>query len=389
MTTPQPAASALSPAPAAAANAAGDQNQAATTLGARALQFLQDHPTSAYTVRDLNTQLSITTASGGLHAALVRLADAGYLLRDSTVNPQTFAAHPSPPADPPQFGAANRAPTSSGLPRRTAAAGSVVKRPNGRDYHTRMLAGGRDVDVLRNLRQHDIPVLLYGPPGTGKTSMLEAAFGDDLYTVNGDADTVVGDFVGDYIANGDGTYSFVDGPLVLAMETGGVLFVDDATIIPPQVMPVIYPVMDGRGVITIKSQNRQVTAKPGFYVVAAHNPFVHGAVLSPALASRFSIQVEVPTDYHLARRLGVPAPIVAVAKAMADNDACTWAPQMRELTDYARVNDALGRTVAVNNLVSVCPEDDRPELIRLLADKIPGVAADPLAVGGTRKKATP
>ncbi|MEU8075982.1 AAA family ATPase [Catellatospora citrea] len=377
------------PDPATSGGTTNDQANGPTTLGARALQLLTDNPTRAYSVRELTADLGLTTASGGLHAALVRLADTGYVLRDRNANPHTFAAHPNPPADPPQFGAANRATTASGLPRRAPSAGQVVKRPNGKDYHTRTLAGGRDVDVLRNLREHGIPVLLYGPPGTGKTSMLEAAFGDDLYTVNGDADTVAGDFVGDYIANGDGTYTFADGPLVLAMETGGVLFIDDATIIPPQVMPVVYPAMDGRGVITIKSQGRQVKAEPGFYVVAAHNPFVHGAVLSPALASRFSMQIEVPTDYQLAKRLGVPAAIVAVAKAMADNKACAWAPQMRELTDYTRIHDALGRAVAVNNLVSVCPEDDRPELIRLLADKLPGLTPEPLAVGSTRKKATP
>ncbi len=43
-----------------------------------------------------------------------------------------------------------------------------------------------------------IPALLYGPPGTGKTSLVEAAFGDEVITVAGDGDTTTGDLVGDY-----------------------------------------------------------------------------------------------------------------------------------------------------------------------------------------------
>jgi nitric oxide reductase NorQ protein len=34
---------------------------------------------------------------------------------------------------------------------------------------------------------------------------------------------------------------------------------------------------------------------PGFYVVAGHNPGVHGAVLTDALSSRFAEQIHVST----------------------------------------------------------------------------------------------
>ena len=55
-----------------------------------------------------------------------------------------------------------------------------------------------DVDALRKLRAAGIPALLYGPPGTGKTSLVEAAFGDELITVAGDGDTTAADLVGEY-----------------------------------------------------------------------------------------------------------------------------------------------------------------------------------------------
>jgi MoxR-like ATPase len=52
--------------------------------------------------------------------------------------------------------------------------------------------------------------------------------------------------------------------------------------------------MDGRGVITIPGyRNERVQATDGFYVVAGHNPGVHGAVLTEALASRFRVHIHV------------------------------------------------------------------------------------------------
>ena len=48
-----------------------------------------------------------------------------------------------------------------------------------------------------------------------------------------------------------------------------------------------------------------ITAADGFYVVAGHNPGVHGAVLTEALSSCFTFQFDVATDYELARSLGI------------------------------------------------------------------------------------
>jgi nitric oxide reductase NorQ protein len=84
-----------------------------------------------------------------------------------------------------------------------------------------------DVEALRTLRAEGVPSLLAGPPGTGKTSLVEAAF-PDLITVAGDGDTTVGDFTGEYTQRPDGTYEFIYGPLIRAMQEGRVLFIDDA-----------------------------------------------------------------------------------------------------------------------------------------------------------------
>jgi len=89
--------------------------------------------------------------------------------------------------------------------------------------------------------------------------------------VAGDGDTAVADRVGEYTQADDGRYEFVYGPLVTAMTEGRVLFIDDATVISPKVLPVVYPAMDGRRQLTVKAHKGEaVVAKEGFYVIAGY-----------------------------------------------------------------------------------------------------------------------
>jgi nitric oxide reductase NorQ protein len=258
-----------------------------------------------------------------------------------------------------------------------------VTRPNGQRYLPRALAGGSDVEALRKLRAAGVAVLLYGPPGTGKTSVAEAAF-PDLITVAGDGDTTVADLVGEYTQTPDGRYVFVHGPLVRAMRDGRALLIDDATLIPPTVLAVVYPAMDGRREIVVKANGGEiVTAAPGFYVIAGHNPGVHGAILTDALSSRFSLQVQVSTDYELAKQLKIHAGAVRAARNLATRHhrgEIGWAPQLRELIAFQRIADVLGVDTAIANLVGVAPEDDR-DTVAAVVRSVFGATVGPLALG--------
>ncbi|MFL6110165.1 MAG: AAA family ATPase [Catenulispora sp.] len=258
-----------------------------------------------------------------------------------------------------------------------ALAPAPITRPNGQLYHPRKLADLPDVEVLQRLRAANIPVLLYGPPGTGKTSLIEAAFGD-LITVAGDGDTTVGDLIGEYTQRADGGYEFIYGPLVNAMLQGKVLLLDDATLISPKVLAALYPAMDGRRQIIVKAHKGEtITAAEGFYVIAGHNPGVHGAILTEALSSRFSVQIQVGSDYQLARALNIPTDAVEVAEKIAEQveaGALGWAPQLRELLAFAKVTDLLGLDAAFANLVGVAPVEDRD----LIAEIVTGQTSKPV-----------
>jgi nitric oxide reductase NorQ protein len=337
--------------------------------------YLASHPGETLKVGEITRAIG-APSTGAVFEACKRMAAAGYATHHT--GPHRFAITPAgidatgtlPPPAPPR-------PASPGGTGRSGRRAPVT-RPNGELYFPRRLAGATDVDVLRRLRDKHIPVLLYGPPGTGKTALVEAAF-PDLLTIAGTGDTIVDDFLGSFIPLPEGGYEFVYGPLVVAMRQGRALLVDDATLIPPKVLSVLYPAMDGRRVITIPGyRNERVEAADGFYVIAGHNPGVHGAILTEALASRFDVHIEVTTDWDTARHLGVPAPAVAAAVELNDQLAAgrvSWAPQLRELLGFARIRKTLGLPAAVGNLAGRAPEDDRDEVVGVLAKHFGGDVA--------------
>ncbi|MFB9340192.1 AAA family ATPase [Actinoplanes octamycinicus] len=375
-------------------------------LQAQVLGVLASDSGKAFGVAQIAQQLH-GRSTGAIGLACDKLVTLGQATRDNAQFTVTAAgishhrAHPGPAPVPPVAAPTPRTPSpatptpaappaSAGsaatpVPACPAPTSGPVRRPNGQLYHPRRLAKRTDVDVLRQLRTEDVAVLLYGPPGTGKTSLIEAAFGDDLFTVPGDGDTTVGDIIGDYVPTESGGYEFVPGPLPRAMTSGGVLFIDDATLISPKVLAVVYPAMDGRRQIIIKAAGGQmITAKRGFYMVAGHNPGVHGAVLTEALASRFCAQIKVSTDYDLAAALGVDAHMVRAARNLStryDSGDIGWAPQLRELLAFKKLTDVLGVETAISNLVGIAPPEDRDAVIKAIKQTFGIATPAPLALG--------
>ncbi len=314
------------------------------------LAHLTEHLGRSFTPGELARALG-GRSTGAIGNALTTLVERGKVTC-THARPRRFAAtaglpagaasSPPPPAPPPR------------PPRPSEVSPGPVVRPNGQRYHPRALADHADVAALRALRAAGMPSLLYGPPGTGKTALVEAAF-PDLVTVAGDGDTAVADFVGEYTQADDGRYQFVDGPLVVAMTEGRVLFVDDATLISPKVLAVVYPAMDGRRQISVKAHKGET----------------------------ITVQIQVATDYDLAAGLKVNPRAVRVARNLSSRQRAGevgWAPQLRELLAFKQVEAVLGEDAAVQNLIGLAPEEDR-DVVAEVVRSVFGRQFTPLALG--------
>ena len=276
---------------------------------------------------------------------------------------------------------------------RLTATSEEFYRPNGEQYMARDLGGMADVHALRLFRSQPQPIhtLLRGPAGSGKTALAEAAHGAELVTMNCDGDFTVARMVGQLAPTPDGGWKTVPGPLTLAMENGWALLADEVNRLPSECMSVLYAATDGRGVIRFDDRPDAplVVAQPGFCLIGTLNPDqMGGNGLPEALTSRFSVAVEVTTDFVAARSLGAPGRLVTVAENLHTRNQRTpdaqpvWVPQMRELLAAKRLI-AAGFTElwAAQSLLSQCPHPEDVPLVAEALARVYGQPVDQLGLG--------
>ncbi len=137
-------------------------------------------------------------------------------------------------------------------------------------------------------------VLLEGPPGTGKSTLLrQVASGrrTPFVMVEGNAELTPARLVGHFdpalvLDRGYVPAIFIDGPLLEAMRTGALLYVEELNRIPEETLNILLTAMSEREVTVPRLGH--VRADPGFGLVAAMNPFdaVGTARVSSALYDR-------------------------------------------------------------------------------------------------------
>ena len=165
------------------------------------------------------------------------------------------------------------------------------------------VAHGHFSDLIKVLNSGKFyPVFTTGESGTGKTYMTEQACAKlkrEFIRVNITVETDEDDLLGHY-ALIDGNTVWQDGPVIIAMERGAVLLLDEIDLASSKIM-CLQPVLEGKGVY-LKKINRMVTPAAGFTVVATANTkgkgsedgrFVFTNILNEAFLERFPITMEV------------------------------------------------------------------------------------------------
>lgn len=215
-------------------------------------------------------------------------------------------------------------------------------------------------------------VILEGPPGTGKSTLLRtlaSAAGVSLSFVEGSAELTPGRLVGSHdpsrvLAEGYRDENFLDGPLLQAMRSGGLLYVEELNRVPEETINVLITVMS-EGELHVPRLGL-VRSAPGFALVAAMNPFdavgtarISAAVYDRTCRIRMDYQ-SAPDEEQVVERAVQAAPgsdgdaggvdagrSVALVRATRDHPEIRIGSSVRGAIDMLLVADRLARLRAL------------------------------------------
>ena len=157
-----------------------------------------------------------------------------------------------------------------------------------------------DIDSIISSKMF-YPVYITGLSGNGKTMMVEqvcAKARREMVRVNITAETDEDDLIGGFRLV-DGQTVWHNGPVVMAMERGAVLLLDEVDLGTIKLM-CLQPVLEGKPIF-IKKINKLVQPARGFTVIATANTkgrgsddgrFIGTNVMNEAFLERFSITME-------------------------------------------------------------------------------------------------
>ena len=148
--------------------------------------------------------------------------------------------------------------------------------------------------------KNNMNVAIDGPKGCGKTMGLKAwasEVGLPVYRVNCSEGFTEESFIG-YNTLKNGTMTWVDGLLPLAMRNGGILIFDEFRHARPEIATALNPVGDSGTLMLTDNENEVVVAHPDFRMAATMNPlegYSGGQDTNQATLDRFAINMMV--DY--------------------------------------------------------------------------------------------
>ena len=196
------------------------------------------------------------------------------------------------------------------------------------------------------------PTYVTGLSGNGKTMMIEQICAQEkreLVRANITRETDEDDLIGGFRLI-DGKTVWQNGPVVIAMERGAVLLLDEVDLGDAKLM-CLQPVLEGKP-IYLKKINKVVTPAAGFNIMATANTkgkgsddgrFIGTNVMNEAFLERFSITFE--QEYPSSKTEAKIVANVLAQNGINDNDfvekLVTWAEVIRKSFYEGAVSDII------------------------------------------------
>jgi hypothetical protein len=225
------------------------------------------------------------------------------------------------------------------------------------------------------------PTYITGLSGNGKTMMIEQIAAQEkreLVRANITKETDEDDLIGGFRLI-DGKTVWQNGPVIVAMERGAILLLDEVDLGDAKLM-CLQPVLEGKP-IYLKKINRVVTPAPGFNILATANTkgkgsddgrFIGTNVMNEAFLERFSITFE--QEYPPLKTEAKILNNVLGASGIEDKDFAdklvNWADMIRK----AFYDGAVSDIISTRRLVHICEAyaifgQDREKAIKLCLNR--------------------